>query len=280
MVDQQAQEIIQALSEPFPDDQVFHRVDERTGKELSYISAANVYRRLNKVVPGWKFSITNTSMQKIETKRGPLTVAVVTAAMEIPGVGTRMGMGSAPIYAPDDFKAATTDSLKRCASLFGVALYLYGGDDQAPQQQQPQQGYQQAPQQPSYQNQGGGYQQQAPQPQQQRQQYPQGGGNYDNSQPVQYNAAHDSGEMRTDPQSRKLGFELGDKGMGITQASQQSGIPVAGDSIDTITKKQATALIDWLTRQTSGGGQQQAPQGDGGYGGGYQDNQDLNQVPF
>lgn len=252
MDNQEARIVIDKLSEPFDDSQVFHRVDERTGKNLSYVSAANVYRRLNEAAPGWEFGITNTSMKTIETKRGPITVAVVTGALTIPGIGTRMGMGSAPIYAPDDFKAATTDSLKRCASLFGVALYLYGGDESSPQNYQQQQ------------------QQQPPQaPQQQRQQYPQqhpqgqqqGGGGYDNSQPVQYNPNNDSGEMRTDPQARKLGFELGDKNIGLTAASNQAGIPVSGDSIDTITKKQATALIDWLTRQPKAA---QQPQ-NGGY---------------
>jgi hypothetical protein len=36
-----------------------------------------------------------------------------------------------PISLADDFKAAATDSIKKCASLLGVGLHLYNGDKQA-----------------------------------------------------------------------------------------------------------------------------------------------------
>lgn len=280
-------EIIKALSAPFPEDQVYHRVDERTKKNLSYISAHNIYIRLNSVAPGWGFEVVSTTIQQVPGRNGQQPVAIVTGKMTIPGVGSRMGMGTNAIYAPDDFKGAITDCIKRCAALFGVALYLYGGGDDNFQQQ----GNYNQPQQGGYQQQGG-YNQQpgnvSQMPQQQRQNYPQqqqgygggGSGSYDNSQPRQYDPSRDTGELATEPQRKKLGFEISDKGIQIQEAANRAQVPING-GIDEITKRQASAIIDWLTTQPSAQNQQG---GDGNYGGGQGGGQgspdDWSNVPF
>ena len=50
---------------------------------------------------------------------------------------TRHKTTKAPVSIADDLKAAATDALKKCATLFGVALSLYGGKTESRTQPAP-----------------------------------------------------------------------------------------------------------------------------------------------
>lgn len=103
------------------------------GKAFDYVSHGFVTRRLNEATGNqWSFSILHVDFVDHGTvgrdgKGGP--VMLVTGQLEIPGLGARQDVGSHPIrpaLGEDQYKAAVSDCLKRCAMRFGVALELYG----------------------------------------------------------------------------------------------------------------------------------------------------------
>jgi hypothetical protein len=116
------------LSAPFPPEQVKQRRGS-FGKQLAYVEAWSVVHRLNSVLAdGWSFRVIDTRVETDEViVLGQLTV----------GNSVRQQYGSSRITRNrdtgeilnlgDDMKAATSDCLKKSASLFGVALYLYDG---------------------------------------------------------------------------------------------------------------------------------------------------------
>lgn len=122
-------DIYAELSKEF--DQVHE--DDRGGVKISYITGEQCVSRLNEVlgVAGWNFRVlehaVNTEADEIWTL-GELTA-------EIDGrTVTRQQFGSQKLKRSRssgqildigfDLKAATTDALKKCASLIGVGLYL------------------------------------------------------------------------------------------------------------------------------------------------------------
>ena len=121
-------EIIEALSKPFPPEAIKSRKG-RGGKMLDYIGGHDVIGRLNEVFPAWDFEV--LEIEKIETGHqdgsaigkpevlmfGKLTIDGVTHKQ----YGSHVHEGEWG----DTYKAAMTDTLKKCASLFGVALDLY-----------------------------------------------------------------------------------------------------------------------------------------------------------
>lgn len=152
---------------------------------LSYIGGHTVIRLLNKAFNyQWSFEIVSEEVKESVPKpafdgwgnnRKPKLnpdgsqvmepqppVAKVLGRLTVPGVGVKEQYGSKVLIGgaseqESAFKSASTDALKKCASLFGIGLELYGddegfGDDdthQAPttqvQQPQPKPTYQAPP---------------------------------------------------------------------------------------------------------------------------------------
>lgn len=121
-----AAEIMAALAAPFDADQVRQRTG-RGGISLSWVDARTVSERLNTVlgVGGWDWHIERQSDGVV---LGTLTVRVDGQTVVRQDYGYMTG-GSG-----EDLKEAASDCLRRCASLYGVAAYLYqhGAAHEAP----------------------------------------------------------------------------------------------------------------------------------------------------
>ncbi len=144
-------ELYEALAAPF--DQV-HQRQGQGGRMVDYITGEQCVTRLNTIlgVDRWSFRIKHHEINEFAymiVVCGELTVMTdeYTVIREQFGA-QKIKMerdGGAPLDIGDDYKAAATDALKKCASLVGIALYLshkeeYGEQSQAPQRQaQPQQ---------------------------------------------------------------------------------------------------------------------------------------------
>lgn len=115
------------LTRPFAPDQIRERPGQH-GKTLRYVDIAAVIERLNEAFSfDWSFEIVRHEIQDGETiVLGKLTAeGVVKSAFGGSNVTTdRVGN---VVSLADDLKAAASDSLKKCASLLGVALDLHGG---------------------------------------------------------------------------------------------------------------------------------------------------------
>lgn len=109
------------------------------GTNLSYVSGDTVIRMLNKAFRyRWSFVIKETRIIQAQDKtdRSGKTypqgrVAYVLGQLTVPGWGIREQWGSQVLTGGADvqehaLKSAATDSMKKCASMFGVALDLYG----------------------------------------------------------------------------------------------------------------------------------------------------------
>ena len=117
--------ILQKLGEPFPRNAIKSR--EGAGrKRFDYIEAHTCIHRLNTVAGAWDFRIVNVEWRA--------DLLIVQGELTIPGLGTRTGFGVqkvAPNAGEDLVKGASSDALKKAATLFGVALELYGPDYEA-----------------------------------------------------------------------------------------------------------------------------------------------------
>jgi hypothetical protein len=143
---------IAALNAPFPPEDLRQRPGGN-GVSLDYIDWPKAVRRLDAAVgtSNWDFAVSNPQFigqgaEGYAVCIGHLTIRFPdgTAATKGSAGGNAYGRGMNP---DDAAKGAASDALKKCASLFGVALNL--AEKGAPAQRQ------------------GGYQQQAPRPQQQ-----------------------------------------------------------------------------------------------------------------
>ena len=128
------------LEEAFPPDNIKQRPGAR-GVMLSYVPAHAVIQRLNAACgdAGWSFTVLRLDREGLEKTKDGKVVSFerYTAHVELtlPGLGSRQQLGVQNIDAgsgEDMVKGAITDGLKKCASLFGVALALY---EDAPQHQ-------------------------------------------------------------------------------------------------------------------------------------------------
>ncbi len=115
-------------------------------KQLSYVSGDTVIRILNKACNyRWSFEILQTivvpSVDKLVVDKKNNTkefipqnpVVQCHGRMTIPGWGVREQWGAQIIVGGNEtqehaFKSASTDAMKKCASMFGIALDLYGTD--------------------------------------------------------------------------------------------------------------------------------------------------------
>lgn len=121
--------MLNSLSEPFPP-QAIEKREGGGGKMLDYVATETVIRRLNNTVGIWDFKITDTKVMPA----GDAQLLVIWGEMTIPGLGTRAGTGVQVIHprgGEDMWKGAASDCLKKCATLFGVGIDLYGPDLEA-----------------------------------------------------------------------------------------------------------------------------------------------------
>lgn len=106
---------------------------------LSYISGDTVTRLLNKAfLYRWSFEVVETRVVQSQAKKNETStqgsVVQVHGRLTVPGWGVREQWGSQPLVGGSDvqehaFKSAATDAMKKCASLFGIALDLYGKEN-------------------------------------------------------------------------------------------------------------------------------------------------------
>ena len=116
----------EVLLRAFPREQIRQRPGQH-GQTLHYVDIGSVIARLNEGCEHWDFTI-----EKYEVLDGEV---LVLGRLVADGV-TKSAFGGSTITIDrdgvvvsiaDDLKAAASDSLKKCASLLGVALELYGG---------------------------------------------------------------------------------------------------------------------------------------------------------
>lgn len=126
MTDKTPAEMLDALGKPFPRTAIKQRKGGG-GKSLSYVETHTVIHRLNTATNGdWSFHIKDVQWRN--------DVLMVQGELTIPGLGTRSGFGVQQVVeraGEDLVKGAASDALKKCATLFGVALELYGADYEA-----------------------------------------------------------------------------------------------------------------------------------------------------
>lgn len=111
------------------------------GRMLDYVEGHRVIQRLNEAFQGdWSFNILTPTHQAI-VGDSVIVHVQITAKIGQPGEWiSRDGIGGKKLTKvrgkdeyldlASDFKAATTDALKKAASTLGVALDLYGIDDE------------------------------------------------------------------------------------------------------------------------------------------------------
>ena len=129
--------LLAELGKPFPQTALKQRTGGG-GRSFTYIETHSCIHRLNAVCESWDFRIVSVEWRD--------DLLIVQGELTIPGLGTRSGFGVqkiAPNAGEDLVKGASSDALKKCATLFGVALDLYGpdyesGEVAAPSQQQRQ----------------------------------------------------------------------------------------------------------------------------------------------
>lgn len=121
------------------------RKQVKKGKDtLDYVSGDVVIRLLNKAFRNrWSFEIKETRVvqsqdfQKKDWNTGVVkpipqgSVVQVLGRLTVPGWGVREQWGAQILVGGSDvqehaFKSASTDAMKKCASMFGIALDLYG----------------------------------------------------------------------------------------------------------------------------------------------------------
>ncbi len=100
----------------------------RGNKTFTYVEGGYVIARLNQIFSpvGWDFEIVDERIEQKEVVvRGKLTIKDHKNGYEISKTqyGTKERYAGVPLG--DTLKAAATDCLKKCASLFGIALDVY-----------------------------------------------------------------------------------------------------------------------------------------------------------
>jgi hypothetical protein len=114
------------LERPFASDQIKQR-HGTNGDVLDYIEGCAVIQRLNECFDAeWIFEIQEHHVYDDEVVvLGKLTAQGVAKSQFGKSRITRTRKDNAIISVGDDLKAAATDCLKKCATLFGVGLHLY-----------------------------------------------------------------------------------------------------------------------------------------------------------
>jgi hypothetical protein len=117
-------EITNILDKPF-DNTLIKSRKNKDGETLSYVEGSQYIRRLNQAFGyNWSFEITDMKVVKDEViVLGKLTADGITKMQ----YGTSGDSSNENRILGDRVKAAGTDALRKCASLFGLGLHLYEG---------------------------------------------------------------------------------------------------------------------------------------------------------
>lgn len=115
------------LTKPFPREMVRQRQGQG-GKTFNYVEAHAVIARLNEASDfEWSFDITRHEVMADEViVLGKLTIDGVTK-MAFGGSSVTRDNSGKEVSLADDLKSAASDCTKKCASLFGIGLEMYGG---------------------------------------------------------------------------------------------------------------------------------------------------------
>src|SRR5688572_4337882 len=114
------------LEKPFTREQIKRR-QGTNGDVLDYIEGCTVIHRLNECFEAeWIFEIQEHRVYDDEVVvLGKLTLQGISKSQFGKSRITRSKKDNSIISLGDDLKAAATDCLKKCATLFGVGLHLY-----------------------------------------------------------------------------------------------------------------------------------------------------------
>jgi len=121
---------LEALTRPFTSEQVKQR-QGRGGITLDYLEAHTVITRLNEAFEGcWSFEVLEHRVLDDEVVvHGQLTAGGIVKGQFGGSEISRLRDSGKPVSISDDLKAAASDCIKKCASLFGVGLELYQKGD-------------------------------------------------------------------------------------------------------------------------------------------------------
>jgi len=116
----------QLLEQPFSADQIKQR-EGGSGRAIDYIEGHSVIRRLNDAFESeWSFEIVSHEIHQEEVVViGKLNAGSLSKSQFGSSRITRNRDTKDIVSLADDLKAAATDALKKCATLFGVGLHLY-----------------------------------------------------------------------------------------------------------------------------------------------------------
>jgi len=116
----------QLLEQPFTADQIKQR-EGGSGRAIDYIEGHSVIQRLNDAFESaWSFEIISHEIQQEEVVViGKLTAGSLAKSQFGSSRITRNRDTKEIVSLADDLKAAATDALKKCATLFGVGLHMY-----------------------------------------------------------------------------------------------------------------------------------------------------------
>jgi hypothetical protein len=123
------------LEKPFNKEQIKQRKGN-FGDMIDYVETHAVITRLNEAFDGqWSFEIVSQETTNTEViVSGKLTAEGI-SKMQFGSNKISLSKQGEIISVGDDWKAAASDCLKKCASLWGVGLHLYGGAEKATQPQ-------------------------------------------------------------------------------------------------------------------------------------------------
>ena len=125
------------LEKAFEPNQIKQR-EGNFGRTLDYIEGHSVIQRLNDAFEAnWSFEILEHKILENTDEvivLGKLTAGEIIKSQFGSSKITRARESGDMISLTDDLKAAATDSLKKCATMLGVGLHLYGNHASSPGQ--------------------------------------------------------------------------------------------------------------------------------------------------
>lgn len=121
--DRTPQQVSQLLQRPFHPSVIKQR--PVAGGLINYVAIGDVIDRLNRACYEWNWTTTKIEYHEVPIKRDgqlvPTLCAHVTGVLQIPGLGIRGAVGTAPCENNEDpAKIAESDAIKRAATMFGV----------------------------------------------------------------------------------------------------------------------------------------------------------------
>jgi hypothetical protein len=215
------------LEKPFEPGQIKQR-EGNFGKMLDYIEGHAVIHRLNDAFEAeWSFSILEHRI--LEETDEVLVVGQLRAGNVVKNQFgssriTRARESGEPISLGDDLKSATTDSIKKCASLLGVGLHLYNGDNQ-PASQKSDHSQNQRSQ--SYRGQSSNYQNHR-------------------SRSNKPDSGNGNGNIRLSSRQFKYIMRLADEAGFSRNELDQETLQMFGSAVQFLTKADASAYITYL----------------------------------